>query len=147
MNSNHISFKQQSFWNVLESFSLWVGFSTFLCLTKHFSNEREIGEIPCSRFLSQSKLLRWRQMLRTVFLWESNWCSQRGRGWPRHIWIKVTAERIISTRETIPRIVYSKLLMKEMEINCKTQIWQLTHLFQEKMPWHNKIWFSWINNK
>ena len=38
-----------------------------LCLTKHFSNEREIGEIPCSRFLSQSKLLRWRQMLRTVF--------------------------------------------------------------------------------
>ena len=142
MNLNHISLTAI----ILKCLGIVQSVSWFLhlCLTKQLSNEREI---PCSRFLSQSKLLRWRQMLRTVFFVRKQLMQSDRQGWPRHISIIVTAERIISTTETIPRIVYSKLLMKEIEINCKTQIWQLTHLFQEKMPWHNKIWLSWINNK
>lgn len=96
-----------------------------LCLTKHFSNEREIGEIPCSRFLSQSKLLRWRQMLRTVFLRKQ--LMQLGA---RYISTGLPAHHL--NRNHSRHIVYSKLLMKEIEMNCRTQIWQLTYLFQEK---------------
>ena len=57
MNSNHISLTTI----ILKCLGIDQSVSgSFLqlCLTKQLSNEREIGEIPCSRFLSQSKLLR-----------------------------------------------------------------------------------------
>jgi len=57
MNSNHISLTTI----ILKCLGIDQSVSgSFLqlCLTKQLSNEREIGEIPCSRVLSQSKLLR-----------------------------------------------------------------------------------------
>ena len=54
MNLNHISLTAI----ILKCLGIVQSVSWFLhlCLTKQLSNEREI---PCSRFLSQSKLLRW----------------------------------------------------------------------------------------
>lgn len=81
-----------------------------------FSNEREIGEIPCSRFLSQSKLLRWNEMLRRTFS-ESNASSE----WSAPLLLPET-EAIRS-----PDIVWELLLMKEIKINYKNIIWQSTY--------------------
>jgi len=111
MNLNHISLTAI----ILKCLGIVQSVSWFLhlCLTKQLSNEREI---PCSRFLSQSKLLRWNEMLRRTFS-ESNASSE----WSAPLLLQET-EAIRS-----PDIVWELLLMKEIKINYKNIIWQSTY--------------------
>lgn len=126
MNLNHISLTAI----ILKCLGIVQSVSWFLhlCLTKQLSNEREI---PCSRFLSQSRLLRWNKMLRRTFS-ESNASSE----WSAPLLLPET-EAIRS-----PDIVWELLLMKEIKINYKNIIWQSTYFCRKKCRGTIKFDFS-----